>query len=170
MDTHSLIGEYVIDWVWASASLSARHDDNSDFDDANDYRAAVRIPIVKERTTLFVNAGTGTENPTFTERFGFTPDTFIGNPNLRPERSRSVSVTVEQLFGESTRVRITGFHDRLEDEIDGFAFDAVALGFTAVNTNGESRRDGIEVSVAGVAHCGNTAARRLHLPRRAPAG
>ena len=147
MDTQSLIAEYVIDWAWTSASLSARHDYNSDFDDANDYRAAVRIPIVKERTQLFVNAGTGTEDPTFTERFGFTPDTFIGNPNLRPERSRSVSVTVEQLFGEATRVRVTGFHDRLEDEIDGFAFDAVASGFTAVNTNGESRRDGIEVSV-----------------------
>ena len=147
MDTHSLIGEYVIEWGWASASLSARHDDNSDFDDANDYRVAVRIPIANERTTLFFNAGTGTENPTFTERFGFTPDTFIGNPNLRPEQSRSLSATVEHLFGDIARVRFTGFHDRLEDEIDGFAFDPVALGFTAVNTNGESRRDGIEVSV-----------------------
>ena len=61
MDTHSLIGEYVIEWDWASASLSARHDDNSDFDDANDYRAALRIPIVTTATTLFLNAGTGTK-------------------------------------------------------------------------------------------------------------
>ncbi len=147
INTQSLIGEYVIDWAGISASLSARHDDNSDFDDSNNYRAAVRIPIVNERTQLFVNAGTGTKNPTFVERFGFTPDTFIGNPNLRPEQSRSVSVTAEQLFGATTRVRVTGFRDRLEDEINGFAFDPVALGFTAVNTSGESSRDGIELSV-----------------------
>lgn len=146
MDTKSVVGEYVVDWQWATTSLSARHDDNSDFDDSNDYRAAVRIPIADRGTTLFLSAGTGTKNPTFVERFGFTPDTFIGNPNLRPERSRSASVTVEQLFGEAATVRITGFHDRLEDEINGFVLDANAGGFTAVNTNGESHRDGIELS------------------------
>ena len=107
----------------------------------------MRIPIIRPGTTLFLGAGTGTKNPTFVERFGFTPDTFIGNPNLRPERSRSVSVTVEQLFADVASVRITGFHDRLQDEIDGFAFDANAGAFTAVNTNGESHRDGVELSV-----------------------
>ena len=147
MDTNSLIGEYVVDWTWANVSLSARHDDNSDFDDSNNYRAAVRIPIVRPDTTLYVSAGTGTKNPTFVERFGFTPDTFIGNPNLRPERSRSLAVTLEQLLADIVSVRVTGFHDRLEDEINGFAFDAALGGFTARNTNGNSRRDGMELSV-----------------------
>jgi vitamin B12 transporter len=147
MDSQSVIGEYVVDWVGASASLSARHDANSDFDDANDYRAAVRIPIAQRGTTVFANFGTGTKNPTFVERFGYTPDTFIGNPNLRPERSRSASVTLEQAFGDDVRARVTGFHDRLDDEIDGFSFDADRGGFTAVNTSGDSRRDGVELSV-----------------------
>ena len=147
MDTRSVIGEYVIDWNWASASLSARHDDNSDFDDSNNYRAAVRIPLAQRGTTLFVAAGTGTKNPSFVERFGFTPDTFIGNPELRPERSRSVSVSLEQPFGDAVGARISVFRDRLEDEINGFAFDARAGAFTALNTNGRSRRDGVEVSV-----------------------
>lgn len=146
MDTNSLIGEYVVDLNWASASLSARHDDNSDFDDANDYRATVRIPM-GTATTLFVGAGTGTKNPTFVERFGFTPDTFIGNPDLRPEKSRSYSASLEHAFGEAVHMRVTAFHDRLEDEINGFFFDANAGGFTAVNTNGESQRDGVELSV-----------------------
>ncbi len=96
-----MIAEYVVDWGRASASLSARHDANSDFDDANDYRVAVRVPIAQRGTTVFANFGTGTKNPTFVERFGYTPDTFIGNPNLRPERSRSASVTLEQAFGET---------------------------------------------------------------------
>ncbi len=145
MDTKSLIGEYVLDWRRATLSLSARHDDNSDFDDSNTYRAALRIPIAAG-TSLFLNTGTGTKNPTFVERFGFTPDTFIGNPNLRPEHSRSASITVEQLIGDDVRLRATGFHDRLEDEINGFVFDASAGGFTALNTNGKSHRDGIELS------------------------
>ena len=34
---------------------------------------------------LFANVGTGTKNPTFTERFGYSPDTFVGNPDLKPE-------------------------------------------------------------------------------------
>jgi hypothetical protein len=42
MDTKSVVGEYVIDCITAIAV--GRHDDNSDFDDSNDYRA-VRIPI-----------------------------------------------------------------------------------------------------------------------------
>ena len=84
---------------------------SSAFDDANDYRAALRIPIVDESTTLFVNAGTGTENPTFVERFGFTPDTFIGNPELRPERSRSLSATVEHSFGRNSG-RTVAIHGR----------------------------------------------------------
>ena len=146
MDTRSVVGEYVINWAWANVSLSARHDNNSDFDDANNYRAAVRVPVADRGTTLFVSAGTGTKNPSFVERFGFTPDTFVGNPNLRPEQSRSISVSVEQMLGVSARVRVTGFHDRLDDEIDGFVFDATPGGFTAVNTNGESRRDGIEAT------------------------
>jgi vitamin B12 transporter len=147
MDTQSAIGEWVVDWNGVSASLSARHDDNSDFDDANDYRVAVRVPIVRPGTTLFLSAGTGTKNPTFVERFGFTPDTFIGNPNLRPERSRSASVAIDQALGERASMRLSYFHDKLEDEINGFFFDANAGGFTAINTDGDSHREGVEFTI-----------------------
>jgi len=147
MDTMSAIGEWVIDWNGASASLSARHDDNSDFDDSNDYRIALRIPLARPGTTLFLSAGTGTKDPTFVERFGFTPDTFIGNPNLRPERSRSATVALDQALGDGAAIRISYFHDKLEDEIDGFVFDATAGGFTAINTNGDSHRKGVEFSL-----------------------
>ncbi|HTO59165.1 MAG TPA: TonB-dependent receptor [Pseudomonadales bacterium] len=147
MDTKSVIGEWVIDWNGASASLSARHDDNSDFDDSNDYRLAVRIPLLRPGTTLFLSAGTGTKDPTFVERFGFTPDTFIGNPNLRPERSHSASITLDQMLGERASIRISYFHDKLEDEINGFFFDVNRDGFTAINSDGNSHRQGVEFSL-----------------------
>ena len=97
---------------------------------------------------MFLSAGTGTKNPTFVERFGFTPDTFIGNPNLRPERSRSYSVSLEHAV-RRRRCTCALPHSTTgcEDEINGFFFDANAGGFTAVNTNGESQRDGVELSV-----------------------
>jgi vitamin B12 transporter len=148
MDTGSVVGEWVIDWNGASASLSARHDANGEFDDSNDYRIALRIPFLHPGTTLFVSAGTGTKDPTFVERFGFTPDTFIGNPNLRPERSRSATIALDQALGERASIRIGYFHDKLEDEIDGFVFDATAGGFTAINTSGDSHRQGVEFSLA----------------------
>ena len=147
MHTNSVVGEWVIDRNGASASLSTRHDANSDFHDSNDYRVALRIPLVRPGTTLFLSAGTGTKDPTFVERFGFTPDTFIGNPNLRPERSRSATVGLDQAFGERASVRLSYFHDKLEDEINGFFFDANLGGFTAVNTNGDSHRRGVEFTL-----------------------
>jgi vitamin B12 transporter len=143
-DTNSAIVEYASEWDWANATLSVRRDDNSDFADANSYRAAVRVPIANYGTTLFVTAGTGRKDPTFTERFGFTPDTFFGNPALRPEESQSLSVAVEQNFYDTAHLRVSLFRDGLRDEIDGFVFDAALGGFTAANSNGHSHREGVE--------------------------
>jgi vitamin B12 transporter len=151
-DSNSLIAEYAADWQWASATVSARRDDNSDFDDTNGYRAALRIPLTSHGTTVFASLGTGTKNPTFVERFGFTPDTFIGNPNLRPERSQSVSIAVEQMVTDLARLRLGLFRDELRDEIDGFVFDAAAAGFTARNSDGKSRREGIEFALQAAPH------------------
>ena len=131
----------------ASLSLSARHDANSAFRDANAYRAALRVPLDGRGTTLFLTWGTGTKNPTFTERYGFTPDTFVGNPSLRPERSDSFGATLATAFGSRLSAQLSAFRDRLTDEIDGFVFDPALGGFTARNVDGTSRRDGIEPSL-----------------------
>ena len=89
---------------------------------------------------LFGNVGTGTKNPTFTERFGYSPDTFIGNPHLTPERS------VEYEAGYATgRFSATYFDNRLTDEIDGFVYDPARGGFTADNREEKSRRRGVEI-------------------------
>ena len=131
----------------ASLSLSARHDANDAFRDANAYRAALRVPFDEQGATLYLTWGTGTKNPTFADRFGFTPDTFIGNPNLRPERSESTSATFVAPIGAQFVAQVAVFRDRLTDEIDGFVFDAMLGGFTARNVDGTSRRDGIEPSL-----------------------
>ena len=139
--TASVAAEYQYRSRNVLASLSARHDANDQFENAVAYHVGVAWALGVGR--LFANVGTGIKNPTFTERFGYSPDTFIGNPDLKPERS------VEYEAGYATRrLSLTWFDNRLTDEINGFVFDPARGGFTADNRADKSRRRGIEVGYA----------------------
>jgi vitamin B12 transporter len=142
--TNSLALEYL--WVPLddlSLALSARTDDNSDFENKESYRAAARYRLTGA-VELWANWGTGIKNPSFVERFGFTPDTFLGNPDLDPETNRHLS-TGAVIERRQWTLRATAFRDRLEDEINGFHFDGAAGAFTSINEPGTSKRDGVEV-------------------------
>jgi len=130
-----------------SLSLSGRYDDNSDFDDVGTFRATTAWTAEGTGTRLHAAFGTGQKAPTFIERFGFFPDQFIGNPDLEPETSTAWEAGVEQPFWNG-RVSLgaTYFHEELENEINGFAFDPDTFLFTAENLDGESERRGVEVS------------------------
>ncbi|MCE2390925.1 MAG: TonB-dependent receptor [Proteobacteria bacterium] len=145
MRTRSWIFEYQgqpLSALWLQASL--RRDDNSDFGDKSTGRVSAAWRVA-DRTKLRSAWGTGIKNPTFTERFGYYTH-FIGNSRLEPEESRGWEVGVDQsLFGERLELSLTWFDERLEDEINGFAYDPVHGGFTAVNKPGESRRKGLEL-------------------------
>ena len=124
-------------------SASARHDNNSDFGNATTHRLAVRYRT--ERLELWLNAGEGIKNPSFIERFGYTPDTFIGNPGLAPETNQHLSVGARGNWG-ALDWTLTLFRDRLKNEIDGFQFEPALGGFTAANREGASRREGAELT------------------------
>ncbi len=130
-------------------SLSARYDQNSDFEDAFSYRTALAHLIKHTQTKFFLSAGIGIKNPTFTERYGFTPDSFVGNPDLKPEHSVSYSLGIEQHIGSEQLFTATYFRSTLENEINGFAFDPALAGFTATNLPGASKRQGFELSFGG---------------------
>jgi len=149
------VGEYRLE-VWDQVFLSGavRQEDNDLFEDATTYRATVAYVHPSWSTKLHGSYGTGVKNPSFTERFGFTPDTFFGNPNLAPEKSEGWEIGIEQPF---FRGRLTAgatyFDEQLEEEINGFFFDP-ALGpfggFTPVNTDGESERQGVEMILTAI--------------------
>ena len=147
MDVTSAIAEFQLlaperlSWI-----LSGRFDDNSDFDDAINGRLSVAYRLsntMKLRGTL----GTGRKNPTFTERFGFFPGQFIGNPELEPERSVSwdIGLDYDLLDGEFSG-QVTLFRQDLQNEINGFVFDPVTFLSTAENIDGKSQRSGIELA------------------------
>ena len=128
-----------------SLALSSRYDDNSEFDSANTYRMEA-VYQLSDDTRLRSAYGTAVKNPTFSERFGFYTN-FIGNPELKPEESTSWELGIDQQLGDFS-LSATVFNSELENEINGFAYDAVNMGFTAVNNEGVSKRQGVELTAS----------------------
>ena len=124
--------------------LSARYDDSSDFDDVITGRVSLAWHV-SDATTLRSGIGTGQKTPTFVERFGYFPQSFRGNPDLRPEQSTSYEIGVDQQLGAVT-VQVNVFRQDLEDEINGFYCpDPWPAPCTAANMDGASKRSGAEL-------------------------
>ena len=125
--------------------LSGRFDDNSDFDDAATGRLSLAWAL-GDRTRLRASIGSGRKNPTFIERFGFFPGQFLGNPDLKPERSTAFEAGLDFPLGDDLELQLTAFRQNLEDEIDGFVFDPETFLATAENLARKSSRQGVEVA------------------------
>jgi vitamin B12 transporter len=130
-----------------SFSASARHDSNSEFENATTFRATSSRRIGERGTRLRASVGSGWKAPTFIERFGFFADTFVGNPELEPETSLGWDAGVDIPLAEGSRLELTYFNSRLEDEINGFVFDPKLGVFTAGNESGGSKRQGFELAL-----------------------
>lgn len=128
-----------------SLNLSARIDNNSDFDNQTSYRLGTSWQI-SDAWRSFVSYGQAIRNPTFTERFGFFPGTFLGNDALTPETAKTLEAGIEFQASPNTLINLNWFDTNLEDEINGFVFDPDFGGFTAANSVNESQRQGAEVS------------------------
>lgn len=128
-----------------TATLSARYDNNSEFDNALSYRGGLSWQL-NNHYTLFTSYGSAVKTPTFTERFGFFPASFVGNPNLEPETSEEWEVGVKANWKKVTG-QISVYTADLEDEINGFVFVPDAGAFSADNIDGESAREGVDVEL-----------------------
>lgn len=130
-----------------SWTMSARHDDYSDFEDASTWQLAAAYqlsPALRLRGSL----GTGSKAPTFTERYGYFADLFAGNPNLQPESSTAWEAGLDLAWSDNRHsLQLAYFNQDLEDEIDGFVFDPDTFMFTARNKQGDSHRKGVEVII-----------------------
>ena len=149
-DTNSVALEYRTDLSDSlTFALSGRYDNNSEFDNAKTYKAEA-VYQLDDSSRLRSAFGTAVKNPTFTERFGFYTN-FIGNPDLQPEESTSWELGYDkELSGGKVTVSATLFDAELENEINGFVFDAESGGFTSGNMDGTSQRQGLELSTSGI--------------------
>ena len=120
---------------------TARRDNNDAFEDVTTFAVDAAYLLNAGHTRMHASYGSGVTNPTFFEQFGFVPGTFIGNADLKPEKSVAWDVGVEQtLLDGRLIVDLTYFDADLEDEIQNL-FPSV------VNSGGDSHRRGAELSL-----------------------
>jgi vitamin B12 transporter len=121
-----------------------RHDDNDRFDNDNTYRLQASFRFT-DSTRVRAAAGSGVKNPGIFELFGFDPESFVGNPGLKPEKSRGWEVGLDQSFADRRGlVGITYFRSKLTDEITS-VFDFTNFTSTVVNAATDSTQKGVEV-------------------------
>ncbi|MEM7731311.1 MAG: TonB-dependent receptor [Pseudomonadota bacterium] len=123
---------------------SVRYDDNEMFEDFFTYALGASYLLPNQTTRFHVSYGTGVQNPSFFEQFGFASN-FVGNPDLEPEQSEGWDIGVEQqVLGGRAIIDVTYFNQEVTDNIVQ-GTDAVTGLPTPVNAPGTSDRQGIEV-------------------------
>jgi vitamin B12 transporter len=140
----AVVGEWRATWSDSLVTdLAIRHDDFNKFEDETTIRANA-ILNVTPAIALVASYGGGIAQPTFIDLFGFGPGSgFIGNPELRPERSRGFEGGL-RWTGRAASIEVVAFSNHLRDEIveDFSAFP----NYTVVNAPGKSRRRGVDLS------------------------
>ena len=135
------VGKPLTGFTWTA---STRLDDYSDFDNATTWQLAGSYQLTAA-LRLRGSVGTGSKAPTFTERYGYYEDLFLGNPDLKPESSQGWEIGFDATSEDGKyQFQLAYFDQDLQDEIDGFVYDPASGLFTAVNKDSDSSRNGIE--------------------------
>jgi vitamin B12 transporter len=139
----ALTAEWKADMGLIAADLAIRHDFFSNFKDATNLRASL-LAGVGNGISLAGSYSEGIAPPTLTELYGFFPGSFIGNPGLKPEKSRGFEASA-RYDRSSLHLALTAFRQRLHDEIA--TIFPTQFTSTVINRDGTSRRAGIEAEV-----------------------
>ena len=126
-----------------STDVAVRHDNFNRFHDATTVRAGAVVHL-GHGFSLDGAYGQGIAQPTFFDLYGFFPDSFVGNPDLTPERSRGYEAGVK-FANTKLSLAVTAFSNQLRDAIVSIYDPATSLSSVA-NATGTSPRRGIEVS------------------------
>ena len=145
-DTDSVVAELrsgFLDTLFLTAAV--RYDDNERFKNSTTYRFTGSYLILQSASRLHASYGEGVKNPSFLQLYGFFPNSFQGNPDLKPESSEGWDAGIEQtILNGRASFDVTYFDVDLTDEIvDVFS----VFPFTVENADGRSTRRGVEVSL-----------------------
>jgi vitamin B12 transporter len=143
VESAGVVGQYELAAGALSVGASLRHDANDLFEDATTYRIGASYQF-DNGLRLRAAAGSGVKNPGFFELFGFFDGRYIGNPDLKPERSEGYELGVEQSFRDGrVTAGVVYFDNRLQDEIF-VSFPAPTFVATPGNRDTESEQRGVE--------------------------
>ncbi len=139
-----LVAQYELTAGAFAAGASVRHDDNDRFDDVTTWRVQGSYRLASG-TRLRAAWGTGVKNPGYYELYGYSDGVYIGNPNLRPEKSQGWEAGIEQRFaGDRVTVGATYFDSTLRDEIYT-SYPAPTFVATPSNRATLSKQHGVEL-------------------------
>jgi vitamin B12 transporter len=127
-------------------TAALRYDNNELFKNSTTYRLTGSYLFERSGSRLHASYGEGVKNPSFLQLFGFFPDSFQGNPDLKPEEAKGWDAGFEQTFLDGGAVfDLTYFDVDLTDEIvDVFS----VFPFTVENADGKSSRRGVELTLS----------------------
>jgi len=146
-DNVGIVGQYELLWNDALAiGASVRRDENDRFDDTTTWRAQASYAFATG-TRLRGAYGTGVKNPGYYELYGFSDGEYIGNPNLKPEKSEGWEIGIEQSWGEAATLGVTYFDSRLKDEIFT-TFPPPDFIATPGNRTTRSKQHGVEAALS----------------------
>ncbi|MBA2125449.1 hypothetical protein DLM45_04320 [Hyphomicrobium methylovorum] len=144
-DRMAYVGEYRGEYFdRLFPTVSVRHDDNDSFADYTTWHAAVSLRLPEIGARPHASVGTAVTLPGMYEQFGSILGQFQGNPNLLPEESFGWDAGVEFTTWNGRAVLdVTYFNANLTNEITGIRVGGI---YTPINLNGESERQGVEIS------------------------
>lgn len=138
-------------WPRVFVTIGGRIERNDSFGTAAVPRATV-VYVAHQpsgsvgETEIKASAGTGIKEPTMLESFSLSPF-FSGNPDLKPERSRSAELGVEQRVAhDRAKFELTYFHNRFRDIISLVTTNPSTFEAQYFNI-GVTRAQGLEASV-----------------------
>ena len=144
-DNLGFVGQYEV-LVDDALSLggSIRQDENNRFEDTTTYRVQGSYKFAAGARVRGAY-GTGVKNPGYYELYGYSDGDYIGNPNLKPEKSKGWEVGLEQSFASETILLGANYFDsKLENEIYT-TYPAPTFMATPANRATRSKQHGVEV-------------------------
>ncbi|MDC9700691.1 MAG: TonB-dependent receptor [Alphaproteobacteria bacterium] len=129
-----------------SYQAGIRYDNKRVFEDNLTWTLSAGYTFEGSGIRVHSSSGTGVVDPSYFELFANSFG-FVGNSNLRTEKNSSFDLGIEvPVLGGRGVIDVTLFHDELTDEITSL-FDSVSNISTYINQTGNSKRQGIELSV-----------------------
>lgn len=127
-------------------TLGTRYDHYSDFDSEVTWNAAASW-FALDNTRIHGNIGTGYKVPTMNDLYWPADLYSAGNPDLKPEKSQSFDIGVEQtLLEEKLVADTTFFKSKIKDMINWAEMPAGSWFYTPSNVN-EAEIKGVELSL-----------------------
>lgn len=133
--------------VWQASetlgvTLGVRHDHYSDFGGTTNPRAAAVWQFAQGWDTKLLYA-TAFRAPTYAELYLTNNPAYVGNPELKPEKMKTLELSLGHTYQDHTKGRLTYFNNRYQEKI-GFIFSGPGY---RIDNSGGANIQGLELEM-----------------------